>query len=94
MTDQDLVGGAADPGQVNALSAFGFGHVQEFFILCRFYQHFRKHGLMSVNHDVHILLGQNAQIYLTPERGRGAEQDILKFCGDHRTAPSVSQGCP
>ncbi len=89
---QDLVGGAAHPGQLDALGAFVLGILDHFRFLGGHIDHLRQQGLMAVDDDVDMVFLQDAQVDLAGHRHRHAEEDVLQIGGDHGTAPTVGQG--
>ncbi len=47
---------------------------------------------MAVDHDIHLILLEDTQVHMAQNGDRVSEEDVLKFGGDHRTAPPIGQG--
>ena len=72
----------------------GTGEVQDLLVSCRQDEHFGKDWLVSVNDDIDVGFGENAEVDLPADRRRRPEHDVLEFGGDHRPPPAVGQSRP
>ena len=88
---QELVAGAAHPGQVDPGGALVLGLFEQVRVLAGAQQHLRDYRVVPVDHDVHLVLLEHAGVY--PGRaGLGrAEEDVGDLGGDHGPAPAVRE---
>ena len=89
---EDLVGGAAHAGQLDALGALALGVLEDLRLLGGHVDHLGQHRLMAVDDDVDVVFFEDAQVDLAGHRHRAAEDDVLEVGGDHGAAPAVGQG--
>ncbi|MBA7626548.1 hypothetical protein ES703_34000 [subsurface metagenome] len=93
---QYLVGCAAHTGQVYPLGPLGFGILGHLRVLSDDGHHLGQLGLVTVNDNIHLILFEHTQVYLTEYRCRSAEHNILELSGQHAASPAIGQGgsCP
>ena len=88
---QDLVGGAADAGDVDAAGALLPGFLQHGRVVGHVDDHLCQCGLVPVHEDVDLVLAEHAEVDLGPNGLGRAEEDVLQVGGDHRSTPAVRQ---
>jgi hypothetical protein len=88
----DLVRGAADAGQVDALGALALGVSDQLGVLHRGHDHLGEGRFVAVDDDVDLLFFEAAQVDLADLRAGGAEEDVGDISGPHGAAPAVGQG--
>ena len=89
---QDLVAGAADAGEVDALGAGRLGLGDELGVAGGLDQHGRERRLVAVDDDVDLVGLEHAEVDLGRQRRRRAEEDVADVGAQHRAAPAVGQG--
>ena len=89
---ENLVGGAAQAGNLYALGACLLGLGDELRVTRGLGDHLREDRLVAVDHDVDLVGLDGAQVCLRPQRLGAAEDDVLDVGGDHGAAPAVRQG--
>ena len=89
---QDLVAGAADAGEVDALRAGRLGLGDELGVARGLDQHGRERRLVAVDDDVDLVVLEHAEVDLADEGARRAEQDVADVGAQHGAAPAVGQG--
>ena len=91
VADQDLVGGAADARQGDALGASCLGVGSDLRVHRGSSEHLGEFGLVAMDDDVGGLGAEHAKVGLAAN-GRGrAEDDVADQGGDPRTAPAIGQ---
>ena len=68
---EDLVAGAADAGEVDALGAGGLGLGDELGVAGGLHEHRRERGLVAVHDDVDLVVLEHAEVDLADESGDG-----------------------
>ena len=91
VTHGHLVGGAAHAGNGDALGAHALGVGDHFGIIGVMDNHFGQGGIMTVNHNVHIVLLHNADVGGGIHRLGGAEHHVGELGAHHGAAPAVGQ---
>ena len=91
VTHGDLVGGAADAGDGDALGAQALGVGDHLGIIGVVNDHFGQGRIVTVNDDVHVVLLHNAQVGLGVDGLGGAEQNVGELGAGHGAAPAVGQ---
>ena len=91
LAHHDLVGGAADAGQVDAVRALGLGVGDQLGVLDRGHDHLGEGRFVAVDDDVDLLLFQAAEVDLTDLGAGGAEEDVGDVGRPHGAAPAVGQ---
>jgi hypothetical protein len=86
---EDLVGGAADAGEVDALRAGGLRLRDKLRVPGGFHEHRRQGGLVPVHDDVDLVVLEDAEVDLRRERRRRAEKDVADVGAQHGAAPAV-----
>ena len=89
---EDLVAGAADAGEVDALRAGRLGLGDELGVARGLDQHRRQRRLVAVDDDVDLVVLEHAEVDLARERRRRAEEDVADVGAQHRAAPAVGEG--
>ncbi len=92
LAHQHLVGGAAEPAQLDALGALLFGQLDQLGVPGGLHDHLGENGLVPVHHDIDLVLAEHAQVNLGADGFWGSEHYILQVRPDHGTAPPVREG--
>ncbi|OPY00686.1 MAG: hypothetical protein A4E61_01902 [Syntrophorhabdus sp. PtaB.Bin184] len=90
VTHEYLVGTAAHARQIHTLRPDLLCKLPDTRIMARGHKHLGQERLMTVDHDIDVVLLQDTEIDGTKHRDRGAEHDVLELRGYHRTAPAIS----
>ena len=88
---EDLVAGAADAGEVDALRAGRLGLGDELGVARGLDQHGRQRRLVAVDDDVDLIRLEHAEVDLGRQRRRRAEEDVADVGAQHGAAPAVGQ---
>ena len=89
LAHQNLVGGAANPGQVDAFGAGSLRIFNNLRILGGGDNHFTKCGFMSVDNDVDHIIFEYTKVGLAQNRRRGTEEDIRNIRREQAAAPPI-----
>ncbi len=91
LTHRDLVGGAADAADVDALRAVRLGERGHLRILRVEDDHLGEGRIMAVHHDVDHILLHHAEVRGGIHRLRCPEEDVRELRAAHRAAPAVGK---
>ena len=91
LTHGDLVAGAADTRDVDALCADGLGQRDHLGILRIHDDHLGKRRIVAVDDDVDHVLFHDADVGGGVKGTRGAEQNVGELGAHHGAAPAVGQ---
>ena len=88
---EDLVGGAADACDVDAVGALLLDLLLHGWIVGHIDDGLGQRRLVPVQEDVDLIIAEDAEVDVGPDGCGRAEEDVLQVGGDHRAAPAVCE---
>ena len=91
LAHQDLIGGATNAGDVDALGARLPRQCEQVRVPAGGHDHLAQNRFVAVHQNVDLAFLEHSQVGLRPNCLRPAEEHVLHVGGDHRPAPAVGQ---